>query len=230
MKKIAILQSNYIPWKGYFDIINKADEFIIWDNVQYVKKSWRNRNYIKTHNGLQRLTIPVKVSGKYHQKINETKIDNNFWSKKHWKSISLAYQKAPYFNIYKEKFEEIYKKLESFTLLTEANKFFILEICNFLEIKTTIHDSSEFKLLTGRNESVIDLCLQRKADILINGPSAKNHMDENMFKSQGITIEYMEYNNYKKYTQLYNGFEHRVSILDLIFNLGPDTTNFMNSF
>ena len=106
MKKIAISQSNYIPWKGYFDLINRVDEFILYDDAQFTRRDWRNRNKIKTPNGTQWLTIPVDVKGRYLQKINETKVSDKKWAIKHWKQIKQNYFKAKYFTKYKDFFDE----------------------------------------------------------------------------------------------------------------------------
>src|SRR6056297_2335313 len=105
-KKVAIIQSSYIPWKGYFDIINSVDEFIIYDNVQYTRRDWRNRNLIKTPNGLKWLTIPVAVKGRYYQAIRDTKVSDKDWPNIHWKSIKHHYSKAPCFNYYAERLED----------------------------------------------------------------------------------------------------------------------------
>ena len=122
-KKIAILQSNYIPWKGYFDIINLVDEFILFDDVQYTKRDWRNRNRIKTKQGLMWLTIPVMLKNRYFQKINETRISDTKWNRKHWSTISHNYSKAKYFKVYKEQFEELY--LGCNEIFIEPNKLSI---------------------------------------------------------------------------------------------------------
>ena len=107
-KKAAIVQSNYIPWKGYFDLINKVDEFILYDNVQYTRRDWRNRNKIKTPNGLMWLTIPVEVKGNYLQKVKDTVIGNPKWNREHWQAIIHNYAKAKYFKDYKALFEDLY--------------------------------------------------------------------------------------------------------------------------
>ena len=101
MKKLAIVQSNYIPWKGYFDMINMVDEFILYDDCQFTKRDWRNRNKIKTPNGSQWLTIPVDVKGKYQQKIKDTVVSDPEWSKKHWTAITHNYCKASFFDNFK---------------------------------------------------------------------------------------------------------------------------------
>src|SRR5262245_47310638 len=107
-KRVAIVQSNYIPWKGYFDLINSVDEFVLFDDVQYTRRDWRNRNKIKTPQGLLWLTIPVEVKGKFQQKIHDTRVSDLRWQTKHWQSIAQAYGKARYFAEYRECFENLY--------------------------------------------------------------------------------------------------------------------------
>ena len=110
MKTVSIIQSNYIPWKGYFDIINSSDEFILYDDVQYTKRDWRNRNKLKTSKGDQWITLPVIVSGEYEQKIKDTAIDGVKWMKSHWGMIQASYAKAPYFKDYKQVISSIYEE------------------------------------------------------------------------------------------------------------------------
>lgn len=229
MKKIAILQSNYIPWKGYFDIINMVDEFILYDTEQYTRRDWRNRNKIKTPNGLLWLTIPVEVKGRFFQKINETKISEKDWNQRHWKTIITNYAKVKYFKEYKEYFEELYL---SFTekYLSEINFKFINAINRLLRIKTKISWSMEFDLPEGKNEKLIAICKQCNANIYLSGPAAKSYLDEELFKKEGIKVEWMDYSGYPEYPQLYPPFEHGVSIIDLIFNTGPEATKYMKSF
>lgn len=232
MKKIAILQSNYIPWKGYFDIINSVDEFIIYDHVQYTKNDWRNRNKIKTKNGLQWLTIPVSVKS-LNQRINETVVSDFRWNVKHWKSISQSYSRSRHFSVYGNFFKSLYLDLETeLCYLSDINYKFITAINDILEIDTKITFSTDYSLAKNKNNNVniIELCLQANADIYLSGPSAKNYIDENLFKQNKITIEWVDYNGYRSYPQLHGEFEHGVSILDLIFNVGPETLKYLKSF
>lgn len=230
MKKVAILQSNYIPWKGYFDLINSVDEFIIFDEMQYTKRDWRNRNKIKTPQGIVWLTIPVGVKGKFHQKINETKVGES-WSEKHWRTISMAYSKAPYFSDYKSIFEDFFLK-ESLNLeyLSDINIQLIKIINNVLNIKTTISLDSDYGIIEGKSERLLDLCKKASADVYLSGPAAKDYLDCDIFEKEGIGVQWMDYSNYPEYTQLYPPFEHGVSILDLLFSVGPDAPKFMKSF
>ena len=227
MKKIVITQSNYIPWKGYFDLINKVDEFILYDDAQYTRRDWRNRNKIKTPNGTQWLTIPVDVKGKYLQKINETKVSDKKWAIKHWKQVKQNYFKAKYFTKYKDFFEELYLTCNE-EHLSQINYKFIIAINEILGIKTKIRWSSEFDLVGSQTEKLINICKQCNAHIYISGPAAKTYFDEELANKENILVEWMNYENYEEYEQLYPPFEHGVTILDLIFN--TDATKFMKSF
>ena len=229
MKKIAILQSNYIPWKGYFDLINMVDEFILYDDMQYTRRDWRNRNRIQTPQGLKWLTIPVDAKGKYFQKINETKISDKNWGKKHWETIKHNYSKAKYFNEYKDIFEKLYLDCEE-EYLSQINYKFIITICKILGIETQIRWSNEFDLIDGKTEKLLGICKDCNADIYLSGPAAKDYWDDELAKKENIKVVWLDYNGYEKYEQLHLPFEHGVSILDLIFNKGADATKFMKSF
>jgi len=226
-KKVAILQSNYIPWKGYFDIINSVDEFVLYDTVQFTKNDWRNRNKIKTHQGTIWITIPVKHS--LSQKIYEIEVLNNKWRKQNWKTLNLNYSKAKYFNKYKDIFENLYLNSNE-TFLSKINYKFICAINEILEIDTKITWSSEYNLKGEKSEKLLNICKQANTTEYISGPAAQNYLDTNIFEKENIKVTWMNYNNYKEYNQLYPPFEHGVSILDLIFNEGENATKFMNSF
>lgn len=228
MKKIAILQSNYIPWKGYFDLINMVDEFVFYDEVQYTKNDWRNRNKIKTSQGTQWLTIPVRQES-LEQKIKDTKITDRKWNIKHWRTISQNYSKTKYFKDYKDIFEELYLKCDE-EYLSQINYKFITIINEILEIKTKLRWSSEFELKDGQTEKLLGICKDCNADIYLSGPAAKDYFNEELAKQENIKVEWMDYSGYKNYEQLYSPFEHSVSILDLIFNQGKNATDFMKSF
>ncbi|MGJ0353796.1 WbqC family protein [Aliarcobacter cryaerophilus] len=228
MKKIAILQSNYIPWKGYFDLINMVDEFIFYDEVQYTKNDWRNRNKIKTQQGIQWLTIPVRQES-LEQKIKDTKISDKKWNIKHWRTISQNYAKAKYFKDYKDIFEELYLTCDE-EYLSQINYKFITTINQILEIKTKLRWSSEFELVDGQTEKLLGICKECNADIYLSGPAAKDYFNEELTKQENIKVEWMDYSGYKEYEQLNPPFEHGVTILDLIFNEGDRAKEFMKSF
>ena len=227
MKKIAISQSNYIPWKGYFDLINSVDEFILYDDMQYTKRDWRNRNKIKTPQGLQWLTIPVHTKAKYYQKISEVMISDKDWATEHWQKIKQNYFKAKYFKKYQNIFEDLYLTCDEM-YLSKINYKFITAINKILEIKTKIRWSSEFKLVNGKTEKLMGICKQCDASIYISGPAAKIYFDQELAKKENIQVNWIDYSGYKEYEQLYPPFEHGVTILDLIFNSKAEET--MKSF
>ena len=230
MKKVAILQSDYIPWKGYFDIINMVDEFILYDDVQYTRNDWRNRNQIKTANGVQWITIPVFTSSKFGQNINETKTSNPKWSVKHLKTLKQCYAKAPYFKEYEPVLEELYQKAGQLEYLSQINYLFLTEICKLLGIDTRISWSTDYDSVEGQTERLASLVHAVGGDYYLSGPSAQSYIKNEVFEGAGIQLEYMDYTGYPEYPQLHGDFEHAVSILDLLFMTGPDAPRFMKSF
>jgi hypothetical protein len=227
-KTVAIVQSNYIPWRGYFDFISSVDEFILYDDAQYTIRDWRNRNIIKTAQGPKWLTIPVQVKGKYLQKINETTIGDSDWGKKHWASIVHSYTRARFFRDHRKVFERLYLETRQ-TLLSEINRVFLAEICRILGISTKLSSSMDYKLEGDRTGKLIALCRQADATRYISGPAARAYLKENLFEEAGIGLSYMDYSNYPEYEQLYPPFEPRVSIIDLIFNTGPESAKYLKA-
>lgn len=225
-KKVLITQSNYIPWKGYFDAIAQVDEFIVFDEMQYTKRDWRNRNKIKTPQGLKWLSIPVQVKGKYFQKINETEVSDPEWGRDHWNIIEANYKQAPHFALVSDLVKDLYFSPDS-TNLSAINLAFIQRISEFLGIETSISYSRNFELVEGKTERLVSLCQQVDATAYYTGPAAKDYMDEALFATAGIAIHYLDYSGYKTYPQLHGDFEHGVSILDLLFNCGEDAKSFM---
>ena len=196
-KKVAILQSNYIPWRGYFDLINYVDEFIVFDEMQYTKRNWRNRNLIKTPYGLKWLTIPVIVKGKFNQKIKDTEIVDKYWQQKHFQSIKLNYAKSKYYNLIISLLEPLYEQ-QNFEYLSLCNLKFIKIINKFLKIETKISASSDFKLENDKNERLVSLVEQVRGNIYVSGPAAQNYINIDMFKNKNISVEWYDYKNYKE--------------------------------
>ncbi|MGD8458606.1 MAG: WbqC family protein, partial [Anaerolineales bacterium] len=186
-KKLAAIQSNYIPWKGYFDIINSVDEFVILDDVQYTRRDWRNRNKIKTPNGPMWLTIPVLTKGNYNHLIQDVKVKGHAWRKTHWKSIQVNYAKSPYFHEYKNLFANLYLESEK-DYLSEINFEFLITITKLLDINTRISWSKEYPLSNDKNQRLIDLCKQTGSRKYLSGPSAKDYLNEDLFREAGIAV------------------------------------------
>jgi hypothetical protein len=226
MKKIAIAQSNYIPWKGYFDLIAAVDEFILYDDMQYTRRDWRNRNQIKTLQGVQWLTVPVLVKGRYHQKIRQAEIDGTDWAASHWKALVQNYRRAPHFSEIASWLEPLYLE-QNFTHISQLNRRFIEAICNYLAIKTVITSSRDYELIEGKSERLAHLCVQVGGTEYISGPAAKDYVNEKVFSDLGIKLTWFDYEGYAAYPQLWGEFIHGVTILDLLFNCGKDSPRFM---
>lgn len=207
-------------------MIAAVDEFILYDDMQYTRRDWRNRNQIKTPQGVQWLTVPVQVKGKYHQKINETEIDGLDWMESHWKSLVQNYRRAPYFSEIASWLEPLYTD-NTYTHISQLNLTFITAICHYLGINTLISRSSDYTLLDGKTERLADLCVQASACEYISGPSAKDYVDETIFNQLNIKLTWFDYSGYREYPQLWGEFTHGVTILDLLFNCGKDSYQHM---
>jgi hypothetical protein len=229
VKKIAILQSDYIPWKGYFDIIRAVDEFIVYDDVQFTKRDWRNRNTIKTRHGVKWLTIPVKVKGRYHQLISETEIEDNRWALKHWKTIRSNYEKCDFFTNYEKLFEETYKEASDCRLLSNVNVLFIRLVNSLLGIETKISHSADYFPEGGKSERLISICRNAGAEIYLTGPSGLDYLDTEKFRKEEIDIVVADYEGYLNYDQPFPPFSHNVSIVDLIFSTGGKAPSFLKN-
>jgi hypothetical protein len=224
MKKIAILQSNYIPWKGYFDLIASVDEFILLDDVQFTKNDWRNRNIIKTNQGLKWLTIPV---GKDINRLTmNVEISDRNWQRKHWASIHHAYNRSLYYEEISFLLKPLYLECHHLKL-SELNRLFIEIICDYLDIETKITTSQDYEFFSGQTTRLISLCQQAGACEYISGPAAKDYLDEGLFTNAGIEVKWFEYGDYPEYRQLWGNFNHNVSIIDLLFNAGKNAALYM---
>ena len=229
-KRVLILQSNYIPWKGYFDCIHTCDEFVVYDDMQYTKGDWRNRNKIKTPQGLRWLTIPVTIRGKLGQSIRDTKVANRDWPAAHWRQIQEFYSEAPFFAETRDFLEDLYDQAAQLDYLSEVNLLFLNAICGYLGIGTTFHSSAEFDLVEDRTQRLIDICQKLGGTDYYSGPAARAYMDESYFQDNGIALHWFDYSGYPEYEQVHPPFEHQVSILDLVLCTGPDATSCMTSF
>lgn len=221
MKTVVVLQSNYIPWKGYFDLIHDADLFVFYDDVQFTKNDWRNRNKIKTKKGSEWITVPV--GSDIDKLICEVEIKESSWQLKHWKTIQMNYSKCPFFSRYQKMLEDIYLG-RNWRNLSELNQYVICKISQeFLGANTEFRDSREYGVSGHKLERLLDLVTKAGADRYISGPAAKKYIEPSRFTNAGIELVWKDYSGYPEYPQRYPPFEHGVSILDLLFNVGPDT-------
>ena len=220
MKRIAILQSNYLPWKGYFDLMAAVDEFVLYDDMQYTRRDWRNRNRIKTPAGLQWLTVPVMVKGQFEQPIRDTCIDGAGWAQQHWRSLECSYRRAPSFDATAGWLEPLYRC--RWTHLSVLNRALIEAVCARLDIATRLSNSWDYTLTADRSDRLASICEQAGAQVYVSGPAARGYLDEAVFRRRGIAVQWFDYGTYREYPQLWGAFEHQVSIVDLLFNAGAD--------
>ena len=224
--RICIIQSCYIPWKGFFDLIGQCDEYVIYDSAQYVKRHWHNRNRIKTANGVAWLTIPVIVKGRFEQAIDAVEIEKP-WADKHWRAIELAYQRAPFFEAFAPAVKGWYEQADQQPLLTDVNAIFLRGIAGLLGIKTRMIRDTAYPAEGAKTERLLGIARSAGADRYLSGPSARDYFDESLFTAAGVTPEWMDYQDYPEYPQLHGGFEHAVTALDLLFNTGPDAPHYL---
>jgi len=227
-KRVAVVQSNYIPWKGYFDLIAACDEFVLYDDMQYTRRDWRNRNQIKTPQGVQWLTVPVQVKGKYYQTIRETIIDGNDWALAHWQSLQHNYRRAPCFHEIASLIEPLYRD-KQYQRLTDLNHTFITTICDYLGIPTKISFSWDYTIPETEDptERLKHLVVATGGTEYISGPSARSYMSEDVFIADNVTVTWFDYIGYPQYRQLWGEFTHAVTVLDLLFNCGKDSHKYM---
>jgi len=223
--RVGMIQSNYLPWRGYFDLIDDVDLFVFYDDVQYTPRSWRNRNRIKTPRGPAWITVPV-----LHDRttlVQEARIDHEQrWVAKHTRALSVAYAKAPYFARYAESLFSV--------LRTEASTLSDLNIalCRWgmeqLGIRTALRRSSEFAVQDEKSLRPLRILESLGATAYLSGPTARAYTDPERFRASGIALEFKSY-DYPDYPQLYGAFEPAVTVLDLLFNCGSESRAYLKS-
>lgn len=227
---VVILQPSYIPWRGYFDQINRADLFVFYDDVQYDKHGWRNRNQIKTIQGKQWLTIPVHSRGVTDGiPIKDVQIDwSKPWPRKHLNALTTAYAKAPYFRSYQPWLLSVYERKDKF--LADFTIQTTIELAGLLGIEhTRFMRSSEIPGIDGqKTDRLVQILKHVGATDYLSGPSARDYIEPEKFEKAGITLEFIEY-NYPDYPQLHPPYDPYVTILDLLFTVGEDSLSYINS-
>jgi hypothetical protein len=234
-KSVAILQSSYVPWKGYFDIMRAVDEFILYDDVQYTRRDWRNRNRLKSPQGVRWLTIPVQVKGRYHQRIDETLVADLEWAARHWATLVGWYGRAPCFARYRPVLEELYLDSDE-RRLSHINRRFLETLRDLLGITTPLRWSSEYAVapegpsapaVERRSERLLAICRAAGATRYISGPAAEVYLDAPSFHAAGVEVGWVSYEGYPEYPQPYPPFEHHVSVLDLLLSVGDEAPAYM---
>lgn len=222
--RVVVNQSNYLPWKGYFDLISEADVFVFYDDVQFTKNDWRNRNRIKTPKGSEWLSVPVGQS--LDRLVCEVKLEDSRWQVKHWKTLEQNYRKAPHFERYRAFFEDVYLK-RTWTTLSELNHYLTREIATtFLGLRPEFVDSRRFELTGAKQDRLLGLLKELGASHYVSGPAAKAYIDPRAFAAAGIGLEFKDYSGYPEYAQFHPPFEHAVSIVDTLFHVGPEAPRY----
>ena len=229
-KNIVVLQSNYIPWKGYFDFIAAAEEFLIFDEVQYTRRDWRNRNKVIVAGRPHWISIPVKSKGHYDAPIDQMEVSDTSWADKHWATIALNYRKAAYFSETAQVIEPLYRAAATLNLLTDINELFLRAMTKSLNLRTQFLRTSSIPRTTedptGR---LIELCQARSATTYISGPAAKVYLDKSKFEQAGIKLKFADYSGYPVYDQGTAVFEHGVSMIDTLMRCGPSARTHLKS-
>ncbi len=233
-KTVAILQSNYIPWRGYFDIMRRCDLFIVSDTVQYTKRDWRNRNSIKTPKGKLWLTIPVHNTPRSTTRIDEVQVADPHWPARHIETLQYNYRKAAAYAEVSPWLFALMQSLAGEQLLSRINTRLLVGIAEHLGIVTPIVQSSDvFPRDTlnalDKNARPLALCRAVGASCYLSGPAAKAYLDEQLLGAHGIDVAWMSYKGYPAYPQLWGDFEPNVSIVDLLLNTGARARDYFPS-
>lgn len=224
--RVGVIQSCYFPWRGYFDFIRSVDLFVIYDDTQYSRGSWRNRNKLKMPNGTKWFTVPV-IHETLEQRIEEVRINDLIpWREKHLNQLEENYRRAPYYFDAKELMRSVL--MEKYELLSGLNVASLAKVCEYFGIRTPICRSSDFAARGSGTERLIALLRELKATTYLSGPAAREYIHERLFFDAGIELEYKTY-QYAPYPQLWGAFDGAVSVLDLIANCGPKSVGFINS-
>jgi hypothetical protein len=225
--RVAVLQSSYIPWKGYFDIIAAVDTFVIYDEVQFTSQDWRSRNRIKTQHGLQWLSIPV--GNHISRRIDETVVADGRWTRKHLATLRQSMAAAPYATDVFSVLAPVYEELAHERYLSRINVRLIEAITTVLGIDTNIISSSDvpYDRAGDPTQRLVSMCESLEAATYISGPSAAAYMDTQRFTEAGIDLVYTNYAGYLEYPQLHGTFEHAVTVVDLLANMGSQARGFL---
>ena len=226
IKRVGIIQSNYIPWRGYFDFIDSVDLFVIYDDVQYSTGSWRNRNQFKTQSSLKWLTVPVKTQ--LGLSIDQVLIGRTHkpWQDTHRRILKESLESAPFFRDALEIWEEGIAACD--LTISQLNIRLIKLICTYLQITTPIAIARDYSVTGAKTERLINLLKKVGATVYLSGSIAQRYLDENMFRENGISLEYKTY-DYASYPQLWGEFVGTVSVLDMIANTGQLARQFLKS-
>jgi len=223
--RAVVLQPGYLPWLGFFDQMYKSDVFVIYDDIQYDKHGWRNRNRVKTAQGVQWLTVPILIKGQDNPLIKDVLINNKVdWRRTHLKTIKQSYSQAPFFDNYFGMFKGIYSK--EWEYLIDIDMTFIFALMEELGLTTKIEFSSKLGIMGKGTRRLVDICLYLGASEYLTGDAAKDYLDESLLCQNGVKLQYHHY-QHPVYNQLYGEFVHYLSVIDLLFNHGKESLDIL---
>lgn len=226
-RRVAILQSNYIPWKGYFDLIHDVDLFVFYDDVQFTKSDWRHRQSNQDFARCSYQWLSVPVGQKLDQDICEVELKSKVWQSKHWRTLEQNYAKCAHFARYREYFEHVYLGT-TWRTLSELNKSLVRHVSHaFLGIGAEIADSRAYSASGSKLERLLDLVGKTGATSYLSGPTAKDYIIPERFAERGVELRWKDYSGYPDYPQRFPPFEHGLSVVDLLFNVGPEAPWFI---
>ncbi len=227
--RVAVSQSNYVPWLGYFCLIRDVDVFVIYDTVQYTKDDWRNRNIVITRDGPKWLTIPVKKKGKFGQTILETEVLDGRWAQRHWKTLEHSYTRAPGMLRFGDDLANLYLAAAQTALLHDINVTFLRWALTALGIETKIVMAHELALIGDRKQRLISICEQLGAATYVSAPAAKAYLADDDFAGTGIDLQWYNYSHVPQYTGFNGVGDQPASVLDALMSLGEDTQLLLNN-
>jgi hypothetical protein len=223
---VSVHQPQYLAWVGYFHKISESDVFVFLDNVQYKEREYQNRNQIRTKDGTQWLTVPVLNSKERYIKIREVLIDNSqHWASKHWKALYLNYNRSPFFKQYADFFCDLYGR--KWDKLLDLNMYFIRGINKILNLDKTIYIESDLKVENVKTARIIEICKKLSADTYLSGVGGRAYLEEKLFSEAKVKLQYQQF-KHPQYLQCYAPFIPNLSIVDLLFNCGPQAAKFMS--
>jgi hypothetical protein len=223
-RRVAVLQSCYLPWRGYFDLMQSVDVFVFYDDVKYTKNDWRNRNIVKMRRSPVWLTIPIGNEAT-RQRICDVEIRSHRWQLKHWRTLNQCYGKCDFFARYAPFFEDLYCR-QTWKSLSELNQLLIRQLAEWLGIEVEFRDSRSFELKGKKLDRLLDLLTQLEATTYFSGPAARAYIDPSEFARRDIDLKFMEY-RYPEYPQGEPPFLPNMSVVDLLFRFGPDSGKFI---
>jgi hypothetical protein len=233
LKRVTLLQSNYLPWRGYFDFMAKSDEFIVYDSCQYTVNDWRNRNQVKTHDGVRWITVPVITKGRFGQRIVDAEVVDQKWIKAHFSTISAALGRAEHGKPTLELLGECYAVAAKTRSLHEINVRFLEAIHSMLGFGCRITDDSDYGVDTiadlSPSAKVAELVRRAGGTRYLTGPRGLDYLEPADFSTRDIAIDVLDYATLTPYPQLYGEFVDHLSVVDLLANVGSVAPSYLTS-